>query len=92
MINMVRYLLEWPRDSNGEVIFLNTHEAIFYAIMVKNAKALVEEIELLRYKCKKDLYLEKKKASPDLDLLIQLGVKHQFYSECIDTAKKLFEE
>ena len=92
MIDIVRYLLEWPRNSKGEVIFKNTHEAIFYAIMVKNAKVLVEEIELLRIKAKWQLALEKIKPDGNPDLMIQLGAKHQFYSECIDTAKKLLRE
>ena len=92
MIDIARYLLDWPRDKKGEVIFKNSHEAIFYAIMVHNIKVLVQEIEPLRYRCKIDLYLEQMKPDGNPDRMIQLAAKHQFYSECIETAKKLYNE
>ncbi|MBA7713257.1 hypothetical protein ES703_122257 [subsurface metagenome] len=92
MIDIVRYLLDWPRDSKGEVIFSNSHEAIFYAILVHNAKALAEEIEALRIRAKLDLEIEKNKPDGNPDLMIYLSCKHSFYRECIDTAKKLLQE
>ena len=92
MLDIVRYLLAWPRNDRGELIFENTQESIFYAIMVKNIKVLVEEIEVLRNLCQKRLYLELQKPDANLDLVIRLGGKHEFYRECIDTAKKLFSE
>ena len=92
MLDIVRYLLDWPRNGSGNVIFSNSHEAIFYAIMVHNAKALVEEIEILRIRAKSDLKLEQNKPDGNIDRMIQLAVKHQFYSECIETAKRLLQE
>lgn len=92
MIDIVRYLLEWPRNSKGEVIFENTHEAMFYAIMVKNVKVLVQEIETLKTISKHDLYLEQTKPDGNPDRMIQLAAKHSFYRECIETAEKLFGE
>lgn len=92
MIDIVRYLLDWPRDSKGGVIFSNSHEAIFYAIMVKNMKVLVEEIEVLRIKVKWDLILEKLKPDGNPDRMIQLAAKHSFYRECIETATSLLLE
>ena len=92
MLDIVRWLLDWPRNSDGEVIFRNTHEAIFYAIMVKNIKALVEEIDVLKCKCKEDLFLEQTKPDANPDRMIQLACKLQFYNECIDTSHKLFKE
>lgn len=92
MIDIARYLLDWPRDSKGEVIFNNSHEAIFYAIMVKNMKVLVEEIEVLRIIAKKDLYQEQTKPDGNLDRMIHLAAKHSFYRECIQTATSLLQE
>ena len=92
MLDIVRYLLDWPRNGSGNVIFSNSHEAIFYAIMVHNAKALVEEIEILRIRAKSDLKLEQNKPDGNIDRMIQLAVKHQFYSECIEVAKRLLQE
>lgn len=92
MIEMIRYLLDWPRNSKGEVIFRNSHEAIFYAIIVKNMKVLVEEIEGLSEIVKTDLYLEQIKPDGNPDLMIQLACKHSFYRECIETAKSLLQE
>lgn len=91
MIDIVRYLLDWPRDSNGWIIFSNSHEAIFYATIVHNVRALVEEIETVKTICKHDLYLEQTKPDGNPDLMIQLACKHSFYRECIDTAKKLLK-
>ncbi len=84
--------MEWPRNREGEVIFSNSHEAIFYAILVHNAKALVEEIEGLSEIVKRDLYLEQIKPDGNPDLMIQLVCKHSFYRGCIDTAKSLLQE
>lgn len=92
MIDIVRYLLDWPKDSKGELIFSNPHEAIFFSILVHNAKALAEEIEVLRNRAKWDLELEKRKPDGNIDRMIQLSAKHQFYSECIYIAKKLLME
>ena len=92
MLDIVRYLLDWPRDSKGEVIFSNSHEAIFYAIMVHNAKALAQEIEALRITAKWDLEIEKMKPDGNIDRMIQLAAKCQFYNECIQTAKKLLQD
>lgn len=92
MLNIVHWLLDWPRNSKGEVIFKNSHEAIFYAIMVRTANDFIKELEALRIKAKWDLNIEKMKPDGNPDLMIQLASKHQFYSECIETTQKLFRE
>lgn len=92
MLDIARYLLDWPRTRKGEVIFNNTHEALFYATMIHNVKVLAEEIETLRIIAKRDLFLEQTKPDGNPDRMIQLACKHQFYSECIETAQRLFKE
>jgi len=92
MLDIVRMLLDWPRNEKGELIFRNTHDAYFYATMVFEMKELAEYIEPLLEIAKIDLQEEREKPAPNQTRMIYLARKHQFYSECIDSAKILFME
>lgn len=92
MIELTRYLLDWPRNEKGEVIFRNTHEAYFYATMFRSCMELMEEIKGLLEITKRDLHLEREKPTPNRNRMILLACRHQFYKECIDEANRLLQE
>lgn len=92
MLDVVRYLLDWPRNEKGEVIFRDTHDAHFYATMVHDFNDLVEEIAPLLEIAKRDLQAEREKPVPNQTLMIHLACKHQFYRECIEAAKSFPRE
>lgn len=92
MVNLTERAEQWPRGENGEPVFRTDNEAIFYANLIYNKLALVEEIDLYRRMARREVTILREKPDPDLDMLYEIAVKAQFFRECLDEVKRIREE
>lgn len=82
----------WPRNKKGELVFKNTHEAIFYANLITDKKRLVDEIDVCLRSARRELSIYRTKKSPNLDRLMHLAVKAQFFRECLQEVNRIKDE
>jgi len=83
---------QWPRRKNNELVFKTTHEAIFYANLIYDHKRLVDEIDMLLRSARRQLADQRQTKEPNLDRLMNIAVKGQFFRECLDEVKRIREE
>lgn len=82
----------WPRRRNGQPIFKTTQEAVFYANLITKDKKSVDEIDLYLKAARRQIKAEREKAQPNLDRMMELATKGQFYRECLDEVKRIRNE
>ncbi|MBA7478651.1 hypothetical protein ES707_14079 [subsurface metagenome] len=92
MVTLTQKAELWPRGENGEPVFRTDNDAIFYANLIYNKLALVEEIDLYRRMARREVTILRQKPDPDLDMLYEIAVKAQFFRECLDEVKRIREE
>jgi len=82
-------LNDWPRRKNGEIIFSDTNEAIYYAHLT-NDKLM--SYSLLK-KWRKNIYqdIERIKLIKPLNYnrMMDLAVRAQFYRECMEEIERI---
>jgi len=89
---MRRDLKTWPKSSNGEPIFRHTNDAIFYAQLASNEFNVVDSMRAYRDKARRDLQHARQRRNPNLDLLMDLAVKAQFFRECYEEIERINRE
>ena len=92
MTNLTERAEQWPRRKNHEIIFKDTHQAIFYANLIASNKRLVDEIDLCRRQARRELMAERQKPVLNHDRLMDIAVKAQFFRECLEEVKRIREE
>jgi len=92
MTNLTERAEQWPRRNNGQIIFKNSNQAVFYANLIYNNKRLVDEIDMSLRAARRDLIIQRQRNGPNMDKLMELAVKAQFFRECMDEVKRIREE
>lgn len=82
----------WPRRRNGQPIFKTTQEALFYANLISKNKKNIDEIDLYFKAARRQIKTERDKVKPNLDRLMELATKAQFYRECLEEVKRIRNE
>jgi hypothetical protein len=82
----------WPRNNAGEPIFKTSENAIYYAMLIFNRPAKVQEIVKLRKTSLFNGGHRRKSPNPDLDMLMQIAMKAQFARECLEEVERLNKE
>jgi len=79
----------WPRTKAGDPIFTCSEDAIYYAhIIFKNEQERLK-IARLREHIFFSLADMRKNSNPDLNRMMQLAVKGQFYRECLEEVQRI---
>lgn len=92
MVTLTEKAKQWPRRTNGEIIFKNTNQAIFYANLIANNKRLADDIDLWRRQARREVMAERQKTDPNYDRLMEIAVKGQLFRECLDEVKRIKQE
>lgn len=82
----------WPRRRNSEPIFKTTNEAIFYANLISTDKRRIDEIEAYLNAARRQIKTERDKTQHNLNRMMQLAMKGQFYRECLEEIKRIRNE
>jgi len=85
-------LTDWPRRKNGELIFRDTNEAIYYAYVTDDRLAAYDLFKKWRKKNQQDIDFLKKKDTYNWNRLFDLACRGQFYRECMEEIERLNEE
>jgi len=80
---------DWPRRKNGELIFQNTNEAIYYANIVGDRVATYHFLEKWRKNTLQDIGALKKREQMNWNRLFDLATRAQFYRECMEEIQRL---
>ena len=89
MGNILNKVSNWPRNNAGEPIFKTSELAIYYAMLIFDKPARVQEIVKVRQTTLFDIGHRRKNPNADLDFLMQLAVKAQFARECLEEVERL---
>ncbi|GAH19934.1 unnamed protein product [marine sediment metagenome] len=92
MIKTARSFESWPRTKAGEPLFTCTEDAIFYAHLIINNEMERRKIVRLRLEVMFTLQAMRKKANPNLNRMMKLAVKGQFYRECLEEVERIEKE
>ena len=89
MEKITQMLEYWNREGNGDIVFSGTEQAIFYATLIFNLPDKINEIKQLRkeYLIRIKSYMEL--PVTDLDWLMDLSCRAQFYRECLEEVERL---
>ena len=89
MVNREEKAKLWPRRRSGEIVFKTTHEAVFYANLIYDDKALVDEIQKSLLAARNQLVIMRQRNNQNLDLLMQIAVKAQMFRECLEEVMRI---
>lgn len=92
MIKTVRDYSNWPRTQAGNPILTDTGDAIFYAHLITGKVSERTKIVKLRQKTLFDLKVMRSKTGPNLNRMMELAVKGQFYRECLEELERIEKE
>jgi len=74
----------WPRTIKGDPIFTSTEQAIYFAHLVSDKIEIVNLLTELRKKAYFGIEVQRSKAQPSYNIIMNLAVKAQFYRECLE--------
>lgn len=83
---------QWPRTKRGDPIFSCTEDAIFYGHLIVYEDQERIKIVKLRKRVLFDLKVMRAKTSPNLNRMMELAVKGQFYRECLEELERIEKE
>ncbi len=82
----------WPRTETGEPLFTCTEDATFYAHLIFDNGMERWHIARLRADVLSILSRMRNKANPNLNRMMKLAVKSQFYRECLEEVERIEKE
>ncbi len=83
---------DWPRTNAGDPIFTCSEDAIFYAHLIIDKVPDRTRMVKLRQKVGSDLILMRARDIPDMQIMMDLAVKGQFYRECLEELERIEKE
>jgi len=92
MIKTVRDFTTWPRTKAGAPLFTCTEDAIFYAHLIMDMVSERTKIAKLRQRALSDLKVMRANKYPNLQRMMNLAVKGQFYRECLEEVDRIENE
>lgn len=81
----------WPRTGDGTFIFTCSEQAIYFAHLASDKIEVVDLLTKLRKKAYFDIGVIRSTASPNLQRMMDLAVKAQFYREALEEIKRINE-
>jgi len=89
---MITDFSQWPRSESGAPIFTCTEDAFFFANLIfKKAEERLNIVHLRR-KVLFDLKVMRAKPVHNLQRMMDLAVKGQFYRECLEELERIEKE
>ena len=92
MLSYIKNLASWPTTDEGEPIFTTSNEAILYAQLIWDHDELQLDLIMYREQTYKELRHYREKYNPDLDVMMGLAVKAQFFRESYMEALRIMDE
>jgi len=92
MVTRLDRAKKWPRRRSGEILFNTTHEAIVFAHLIFDNKAMVDEVEKCLYGAREELRIMRQRKKPNLDRLMEIAVKAQMFRECLEEVMSIIVE
>lgn len=91
-MKIARSFETWPRTETGEPLFTCSEDAIFYAHIIFNNYIERVNIAILRSVVIDTLQGMRKNVIPNIDRMMDLAVKGQFYRECLEEVERIEKE
>lgn len=82
-------LENWPKTKGGHPIFKCTEEANFYANLIFNNEKEIMIIRKAMENARQDINEMRQRGIKDLDKMMHLAVKAQFYRECLEELDRI---
>ncbi|MBA7495660.1 hypothetical protein ES702_06249 [subsurface metagenome] len=82
-------LANWPRTKNGQPILKCTEEANFYASLIYANEKEIKLIRKAMENARQNLHAMRETPSKDLNKMMHLAVKAQFYRECLEELDRI---
>jgi len=82
----------WPRTKGGDPIFTCSEDAIFYAHLIIDKISERTKIAKLRQSVLSMLKGMRANDNPNLQRMMNLAVKGQFYRECLEEVERIEKE
>lgn len=92
MIKGITDFNQWPRTKADHPIFTCSEDAIFYAHLITDKVLERTKIARLRAGVLSDLKLKRSQDNPNLQRMMDLAVKAQFYRECLEEVERIENE
>jgi len=92
MRTMIMSLNNWPRRKNNEYIFQSTEEAFFFANLALDKPDVISSLKRGRAIALKNISQERVAGFPNLQRMMDLAVKAQFFRECLEEVDRIKKE
>ncbi|MBA7496157.1 hypothetical protein ES702_06755 [subsurface metagenome] len=86
---IIASLENWPKTKNGQPIFQGTEEAYFYANLIYKNEKEIKIIRKAMENARQDVHAMRERGSKDLDKMMHLACKGQFYRECLEELDRI---
>lgn len=83
---------QWPRTKSLDPIFTCSEDAIFYAHLITDKVSERTKIAKLRAWSLFKLKAMREQHNPNLQRMMDLAVKGQFYRECLEEVERIEKE
>lgn len=81
----------WPRSQAGDPIFTCSEQAIYFAHLASDKIEVVDLLKKLRKRAYFDIGVSRSAGSHNLQRMMDLAVKAQFYREALEEIKRINE-
>jgi len=79
----------WPRTKGNDPIFTCSEDSIFFAHLVSDKIEVINQLTKLRKRAYFDIAVLRSRPTPNLQRMMDLAVKAQFYRECLEEIKRI---
>jgi len=89
---MIMSLDRWPRRKTGEYIFQSTEEAFFFANLALGKPDVISNLKRSMVLARVAVNNERTRGTPNLQRMMDLAVKAQFFRECLEEVDRIKKE
>lgn len=82
-------LANWPRTTKDQPIFKCSEEANFYANLIFDNDKEIKLIRKAMENARQDVHEMRQKGSKNLDRMMHMACKAQFYRECLEELDRI---
>lgn len=82
-------LANWPKTTKGQPIFKCSEEANFYANLIFDNEKEIKVIRKAMENARQDVHEMRQRRSKNLDRMMHLACKGQFYRECLEELDRI---
>ena len=79
----------WPRTGDGTFMFTCSEQAIYFAHLASDKIEVVNQLTKLRKRAYFDIAVQRSKPTPNLQRMMDLAVKAQFYREALEEITRI---